>query len=40
MGINYPLDGVRIANEEDVRKAKEILQLEKIVNKNKNDVNN
>ena len=40
MGINYPLDGVRIANEEDVKRAKEILQIEKIVNKNKNDVNN
>ena len=40
MGINYPLDGVRIANEEDVKRAKEILQIEKIVNKNKSDVNN
>ena len=40
MGINYPLDGVRIANEEDVKRAKEILQIEKVVNKNKNDVNN
>ena len=36
MGINYPLNGVRLANEEDVRKAKEILQIEKIVNNKKN----
>ena len=36
MGINYPLNGVRLANEEDVRRAKEILQIEKIVNNNKN----
>lgn len=39
MGINYPLDGVRIANEEDVKRAKEILQIEKIVNRTKNHRN-
>ena len=33
MGINYPLDGVSDASEEDVKKAKEILQIEKIVRK-------
>ena len=33
MGINYPLDGVSDASEEDVKKAKEILQIERIVRK-------
>lgn len=36
MGINYPLNGVRLANEEDVKRAREILQIEKIVNRTKN----